>query len=246
MRLFDRKKLRLSGRKSETDKKVQYYDNPYSQQSGGYGQSAYGQAAPASYDSRQYGSPYSQGPQQSDMEMSSIPQNGGYQATSAQQQDPNYMINECRNIMDEINNLKAKLETLQTAQTRSLSDPNNNAAKSQLESLNATVTTEYKSLMNRLKFLKSRPDSGRPINSKQIGLAERTLKDAWQSFQSLEADYRRKIREQIERQYRITRPDATDEEVRQATDDPNVQIFSQALMSSNRCVSATVCLSGCQ
>lgn len=148
--------------------------------------------------------------------------------------DPQSFMNECRDITDETNSLKARLEELRIAQTRSLGDPNNSAAKSQLESINAAVTTQYKSLMNRLKFLKSRPESGRPVNSSQIGLSERTLKGAWQEFQSLEADYRRKMKEQIERQYRITRPEATDEEVRQATEDPNVQIFSQALMSSNR------------
>jgi len=163
------------------------------------------------------------------------PQNGGYQSSpAAQQQDPQYMMNECRTVTDETNNLKARLGDLRNAQTRSLSDPNNTAAKSQLESMNADITTQYKSLMARLKYLKSRPAAASPMNRNQIGLAERTLRDAWQDFQTLEAEYRRKIREQIERQYRITRPDATNEEVRQASEDPNVQIFSQALMSSNR------------
>lgn len=172
------------------------------------------------------------------MEMSQIPAQDGYSSAPPAQQDPQYIMNECRTVTEETTNLKARLEELQSAQTRSLSDPNNNASKAQLESLNASITTSYKSLMNRLKFLKSRPDAGNRMNTNQIGLAERTLKDAWQSFQSLEADYRRKIREQIERQYRITRPDATPEEVRQASEDPNVQIFSQALMNSNRYVRA--------
>lgn len=42
------------------------------------------------------------------------------------------------------------------------------------------------------------------------------------------------MQEQQARQYRIVRPDASDEEVREAVEDPNTQVFQQALLNSDR------------
>jgi syntaxin 1B/2/3 len=56
-----------------------------------------------------------------------------------------------------------------------------------------------------------------------------------QKYQTTEANFRQRYREVAERQYRIVRPEATDAEVREAIDDAQgQQIFSQALLNSNR------------
>lgn len=51
----------------------------------------------------------------------------------------------------------------------------------------------------------------------------------------VEQQYRQKYRQRQERQFRIVKPDATPQEVKAALDDDSGgQIFSQALLNSNR------------
>ena len=59
---------------------------------------------------------------------------------------------------------------------------------------------------------------------------ERKLKAAIQEYQQVDKDYRRNLGAQLERQYRIVNPNATEQEVRTAVEDTsNNQIFEQAV-----------------
>jgi hypothetical protein len=81
-----------------------------------------------------------------------------------------------------------------------------------------------------VKNIKQDPESGNPRNAPQVGKVDRRLKTTITRSQQLERDFRRKAQEQIERQYRIVRPDASDAEVREAVEDTsNQQVFSQAV-----------------
>lgn len=148
--------------------------------------------------------------------------------------DPHEVINECRRITEGVSELNEQLAALQAAQTRSLNDSNNAPATAELETINTSIMSTYKALIARMKKIKTLPESNSQMNRAQIGLADRSLKDAFQRYKVIESAHQKRIREQIERQYRITRPDASDDEVRAATDDPNAQIFAQALRNSNR------------
>ncbi|QRW07396.1 syntaxin protein [Ceratobasidium sp. AG-Ba] len=58
---------------------------------------------------------------------------------------------------------------------------------------------------------------------------------AIQEYQQAEQQYRQKSRQRMERQIRIVKPDATQEEIASVVNnDAGAQVFSQALMSSNR------------
>jgi syntaxin 1B/2/3 len=48
-------------------------------------------------------------------------------------------------------------------------------------------------------------------------------------FQQQGSSYSKKQEERIIREYRVVRPDASDAEVREAIEDPNTQVFSQAV-----------------
>lgn len=62
-------------------------------------------------------------------------------------------------------------------------------------------------------------------------MVDRKLKQVMLEFQQLEQGYRKKLGEQMARQYRIVNPDATEEEVRAAVEDTeNNQVFSQAVL----------------
>lgn len=61
-------------------------------------------------------------------------------------------------------------------------------------------------------------------------MVDRKLKQAMNEFQQLEQVFRKKLGEQMARQYRIVNPDASDEEVVAAVEDTeNNQVFSQAV-----------------
>jgi syntaxin 1B/2/3 len=45
----------------------------------------------------------------------------------------------------------------------------------------------------------------------------------------IEKEFRKKVKDRVERQYRIVNPQATEEEVRQVTESDNPQVFSQAV-----------------
>ena len=52
-----------------------------------------------------------------------------------------------------------------------------------------------------------------------------------QEHQVVEKEFRKKVRDRAERQYRIVNPQATEEEVKQVTESDNPQVFSQAVRS---------------
>ena len=74
--------------------------------------------------------------------------------------------------------------------------------------------------------------SGDPRNAPQVGRVDRKLKAAINEYQQNESEFRKKLGAQMERQYRIVRPDASEQEVREAVEDTsNNQVFSQAVRS---------------
>jgi syntaxin 1B/2/3 len=169
------------------------------------------------------------------MEMASLAQNAG----GFGQSDPNAILNECRSIDQGIDEIERNLEQLRMLQQRSLDDADTSSSSStnrQLDSLSSETMSMYRSLTDRVRKVKSNPDSRTPKNSPQVGRVDRRLKQAIQSYQQVESQFRRKNQDQMARQYRIVRPDASEAEVRAAVDDTSggSQMFTQALMQSDR------------
>jgi syntaxin 1B/2/3 len=155
------------------------------------------------------------------------------------QNDPNKILNECREIDRGIDEIKASLATLATLQQRSLDDSDSSAQSStnrQLDAISADTMTMYRNFAGRIKAIKQQPESGSPKNAPQVGKIDRKLKAAIQEYQSMDSAFRRKLQDQMARQYRIVRPDATEQEVREAVEDTSnqQQMFSQALLQSDR------------
>ncbi|RPD66310.1 t-SNARE, partial [Lentinus tigrinus ALCF2SS1-6] len=92
-------------------------------------------------------------------------------------------------------------------------------------------------LRNRIKALQRQGGSGQigMIRKQQTELVKTKFMDAIQNYQRVESESRQKYKNRVERQYKIVRPDATPEEVKAVVDDDQGgQVFSQALMTSNR------------
>ena len=168
--------------------------------------------------------------------MASLAQN----ASSFGQGDPNAILNECRSIDQGIDQIENNLNQLRMLQDRSLNDADTSGGSStsrQLDALSSETMSMYRELTERVRQVKSSPDSRQPKNSPQVGRIDRRLKQAIQQFQQVESAFRKKTQDQMARQYRIVRPDAPESEVRAAVEDVSGQgnqVFQQAMMQSSR------------
>ncbi|KFY65577.1 hypothetical protein V496_02464 [Pseudogymnoascus sp. VKM F-4515 (FW-2607)] len=157
---------------------------------------------------------------------------------NGRQQDPNAILNECREIDKGIDSIERNLETIRMLQQRALDDPDasqQSATNSQLDSTSSETIDMYRSFAIRIKTLKQQPESGSPNNSPQLGKVGRRLNCAFNQYQIVESDFRKKLQDQMARQYKIVRPDASEAEVLAAAENTSSQeVFSQALMQTNR------------
>lgn len=141
--------------------------------------------------------------------------------------DPNAILNDCREVDRALDQINSQLDNLERAFKQSISRPD--LPSSEITALSSQVMTEYRALVNRVKNIKSQPESGNPRNAPQVGRVDRRLKSLIQRYQNLEAEFRKDSQAAAERQYRIVKPDATEQEVREACADPDTPIFQQAV-----------------
>jgi syntaxin 1B/2/3 len=164
--------------------------------------------------------------------------------------DPNAILNECRDIDRGIDEVERNLEQLRMIQQRTLDDADTSSssnANRQLDNLSSETMALYRTLTERVRTVKSNRDANSPKNKPQVSRVDRRLKQAIQQYQQVESQFRKRTQDQMARQYRIVRPDATEQEVREAVEDTsNNQVFSQALMQSDRQGRARAALSAVQ
>ncbi|KAI1297094.1 t-SNARE [Xylaria venustula] len=151
--------------------------------------------------------------------------------------NPTSTLDEISDINRGIDTIDRNLEQLKMLQQRSLDDADSSATSNtnrQLDRLSSETMAQYRSLTERVRQLKSKPENTQRFGQ-QVRRVDGRLKDAIRAYQQVESAFRKRTEEQMARQYRIVRPDATEEEVRAAvTDQTGGQVFQQALMQSNR------------
>ncbi|KAK9484393.1 t-SNARE [Lipomyces starkeyi] len=178
------------------------------------------------YNSNQYDT------QSQSYEMSTLNGSGTYG-----QDDMNVFFSEIdsiKNAISQFDNNVARIESLHNRSLNEIDTEQDQWNQKQIDSLVAETSQISNALKYKIKSLegKSRSDSTKRV---QVDAVKRTFMDSIQRYQSVEASYGMKYKQRAERQYRIVRPDATDDEVRQAIEDTSgSQIFSQALLNSNR------------
>lgn len=167
------------------------------------------------------------------MEMSSFSQPSAGAAGGG-----NSILNECSDIDRGIDQVEQNLGQLRNLHRAALGDTDTTSGSRvnrEVDALSSETMSLYRSLVDRVRKVKSSPDSSQPMNARQVERVDRRLKNAIQQYQSVEADYQREMQGQIARQFKIVRPDATEEEVSRAVDGAQGgQVFTQALMQSNR------------
>ena len=161
------------------------------------------------------------------------------------------ILDECAAIKSAVTDVKNnKLTNIENLQRIVLNDPDASPTSRNAQALeeeNAALMQTYRSLADRVKRLKSKPESGSPQNSKQVGATSRLVQSAINDFQNIDAQYQKSLKQQMARQYRIVRPEASEQEVREAVEDTeSQQVFSQALLQGNRRGQAQSALSAVQ
>ncbi|CAK1354005.1 unnamed protein product [Cercospora beticola] len=196
-----------------------------------YGGGGYGQANPYDTDSSGYGQPppaYGGG-----VEMQPLAHNGAPYSNEQPQRDPNQILNDCRAVGRAIDDLESRLGELQRLQRSFISSAG--VSNKDVDALSADIMSGYRGLADRVKRIKGQPDAGNPRNKPQVDALDRRIRKAIQSYQQTEAAFRKEVQEQQRRQYLIVKPDASEAEIREATEaGGDTQIFQQALMQSDR------------
>ncbi len=142
-------------------------------------------------------------------------------------------VEEIRAALAHVDENISRIESLHQRSLNDVSEEQSGQTQRQIDALGAQTSQLMNNLKNRIKTLQSKSrDATRKSQSDNVA---NKFKTSLQRYQSMEANYRQRYRERMGRQYKIVRPDATDEEVRAAVDDTGGgQIFSQALLQSNR------------
>ncbi|GJE95194.1 t-SNARE complex subunit [Phanerochaete sordida] len=147
---------------------------------------------------------------------------------------------EISSIQDELRTYNDNVQRISDLHSRSLNNTDDAAAQrytQQLEDLVADTSALSNVLKRRIKALERQPGSGRDgqIRKQQTALVKQKFVEAIQNYQTAEQQYRTKYKQRMERQFKIVKPDASPEEVKAVVnDDSGGQIFSQALLNSNR------------
>ncbi|CCO28045.1 Syntaxin-like protein psy1 [Rhizoctonia solani AG-1 IB] len=192
-----------------------------------------------SYPSQQYTNPYAD-QDNGRYEMAAV-NNSTTQLTAGDASDMSSFYTEISSIQDQIRTYNDTVQRIADLHSRSLNQADEAAAQrnaSQLEQLQDDVGSLSSQLQRRIKDLMSKSLPGRDgqIRAQQTNLVNAKFVEAIQNYQVVERDYRSKSKQRVERQFKIVKPDATAEEIKAAVNDDsgNGQIFSQALMNSNR------------
>ncbi|KIY68602.1 t-SNARE [Cylindrobasidium torrendii FP15055 ss-10] len=147
---------------------------------------------------------------------------------------------EISSLQDSIKQFNDNVSRIGDLHQRSLNNMDDAAAQRNAAALDELVEDTgalSATLKRRVKALEKQGGAGRDgqIRKQQTALVKSKFVEAIQSYQTVEQQYRTKYKQRMERQFKIVKPDASPEEVRAVVNDENGgQIFSQALLSSNR------------
>lgn len=151
-------------------------------------------------------------------------------------------MNEIQDINAQLDNYSGLVELVANKQRAhlqdlDLTDDEADYAAKQIDALVLEALSLQSELKSRIKNAQTQAvQLGNQQKIDQAESARNKFLELIQKFRLTESNNREQTRLQAERQYRIVKPDATEEEVRAVVEDgsANQQIFQQALMQLNR------------
>lgn len=125
-------------------------------------------------------------------------------------------------LRNEIGNLRTNVEAIASLHQRSLAEADGGLSAQQLERIVADTQTLNAGIRDQLKFLANdanrTADGSRGLKERQVATIKKEFEGELRNYQSEEGSFRQRYRDQIARQYRIVNPEASEDEVRQATE----------------------------
>ncbi|KAK0254426.1 hypothetical protein B0A54_13065 [Friedmanniomyces endolithicus] len=164
------------------------------------------------------------------------------------QAGPSVLSNQ--DFLSRVEAVKADIRTLTThvgqiasMHQRTLSSPDSGSS-SQLESMITQTQVLNTSIRDQIKFLETDKVRSRDnqVKDTQVGQLKSSFTKQLQEYRVEEANYEKRYREQIARQYRIVNPEASDSEVQEAADADwgNEGVFQTALKTNRTATASTV------
>ncbi|KAI0818548.1 t-SNARE [Irpex lacteus] len=150
--------------------------------------------------------------------------------------------NEISSIQDEIETYKANVARISDLHNKTLNSTDEGANRQNagiLEDLVAQTRELGNKIKQRIQTLESQPlqpGQDARIKKNRTDFARSKFVEALQNYQQVERDYRARYKQRVERQFRIVKPTATQEEINAVVNDTSGsgdQIFAQALSNSS-------------
>lgn len=157
-------------------------------------------------------------------------------------------IEELRHIILQIKENVSEIERLHQRLLNEISEEQISYLHNQLENLKAKTRHMQNLVRDDIKILEKKNKQPLPSNDLQIRLTQtsnlrRKFLDSIQHYSNIENTFNQRYRQRLYRQMETVNPDITQEELQSALNsDQSVQIFSQALLRSNRHGEARVAL----
>lgn len=161
---------------------------------------------------------------------SSFPRSGG---------DKMALLNECKEIREQgLTTINALIAQIESTQRSILSSADSRYTESQtlaLEDTRSELIEVFRTWTKRVQALKSHPEANSGMNKGQIATVAGQITAARDRYNAVGVSFKKKSDEQTARQYRIVMGEgATDADIQDAMEDPNQNVFAQALMTSTR------------
>jgi syntaxin 1B/2/3 len=120
----------------------------------------------------------------------------------------------------EIRTLSSNIQEIASLHQRALSSPDSNSS-AQLENLVTQTQLKNTQIRDQIKYLEAdaakTQDGTKSVKARQAKNLKSEFEKSLKDYQQEEVQYRQRYREQIARQYKIVNPEATDQEVSEAS-----------------------------
>lgn len=146
--------------------------------------------------------------------------------------DPNAILNECREVnrgIDELERDGQSLKNMSQEVDKLLSPEEEKNFTLRLRDANYKIQQLNTRLIERMKKVKADPASGHPRNEKQVGATSRRLKGAYNKYQQADAEVRKELGEKRKRAYLTIEPNATEPELQRVAEDSSMNMYSTAV-----------------
>lgn len=120
----------------------------------------------------------------------------------------------------EIRQLSSNIQEIASLHQRALSSPDSNASAS-LENLVTQTQLKNTQIRDQIKYLEAdavkTQDGTKSVKARQAKTLKTDFEKSLKDYQQEEVAYRQRYRDQIARQYRIVNPEASEQEVQEAS-----------------------------